>query len=94
MLDWLERNVHVVLDRVDEGDLFVAECEEKRKRRYQKTPRNVLRHIILSDIKEVTAAVADVSFIFFTSSIEILIILSVSPALSKAIFYLKVFNNG
>ncbi|KDR12891.1 transcription factor 25 [Zootermopsis nevadensis] len=59
MLDWLERNVHVVLDRVDEGDLFVAECEEKRKRLYQKTPLNVLRHIILSDIKEVTATVTD-----------------------------------
>lgn len=76
MLDWLERNVHVVLDRVDEGDLFVAECEEKRKRLYQKTPLNVLRHIILSDIKEVTATVTDVSFIFFASFIETLIILS------------------
>lgn len=59
MLDWLERNVHVVLDRVDERDAFVAECEEKRKRRYQKTPRNILRHIILSDMKEVKATVTE-----------------------------------
>jgi hypothetical protein len=65
MLDWLERNVHVVLDRVDEGDRFVAECEEKRKKRYQKTPRNVLRHIILSDIKEITATLTEVSFASF-----------------------------
>jgi hypothetical protein len=93
-LDWLERNVHVVLDRVDEGDLFVAECEEKRKRRYQKTPRNVLRHIILSDIKEVTATVTDVSFIFSISSIEILITLCLQPALSQVIFYPKVFDSG
>jgi hypothetical protein len=76
VLDWLERNVHVVLDRVDENDPFVAECEEKRKRRYQKAPRNVLRHIILSDIKEVTATVTDVCFIFFTILIKILIIFS------------------
>jgi hypothetical protein len=65
MLDWLERNVHVVLDRVDEHDPFVAESEEKRKRRYQKTPRNILRHIILSDIKEVKATITEVSFILF-----------------------------
>lgn len=59
MMEWLERNVHVVLDRVDKGDPFVLECEEKRKRRYQKTPRNVLRHIILSDIKEVSATLTE-----------------------------------
>jgi hypothetical protein len=68
MLDWLERNVHVVLDRVDENDPFVAESEEKRKRRYQKTPRNILRHIILSDIKEVKATLTEVSFILFRVS--------------------------
>jgi hypothetical protein len=62
MLDWLERNVHMVLDRVDECDAFVAKCEEKRKRNYQKAPWNVLRHIILSDIKEAMAIQAEVSF--------------------------------
>ncbi|PSN57953.1 Transcription factor 25, partial [Blattella germanica] len=55
MLEWLEKNVHTVLDRVDKCDPYVAECEEKRKRRYLKSPWNVLRHIFLSDIKEVTA---------------------------------------
>lgn len=71
MLDWLERNVHVVLDRVDECDPFVAECEEKRKRRYQKTPRNILRHIILSDMKEVKAMLTEVSFILFRVSLKL-----------------------
>ena len=63
MLEWLERNVHTVLDRVEKADPYVAECEEKRKRRYQKAPRNVLRHIILSDIKEVSATLTEVSII-------------------------------
>lgn len=62
MLHWLERNVHVVLDRVDKGDALVEECEVKRKRNYQRAPRNILRHIILSDIKEAMAVPAEVSF--------------------------------
>ena len=62
MVDWLERNVHVVLDRVDKCDAFVVECEEKRKRNYQKAPRNVLRHIVLSDIKEAMERL-EVSFV-------------------------------
>jgi hypothetical protein len=71
MLEWLEKNVHVVLDRVDECDPFVAECEEKRKRRYQKTPRNILRHIILSDMKEVKAMLTEVSFVLFRVSLKL-----------------------
>lgn len=63
MLDWLERNVHMVLDRVDKCDAFVVECEEKRKRNYRKAPRNVLRHIVLSDIKEAMEILAEVSFV-------------------------------
>jgi len=63
MLAWLERNVHVVLDRVDKCDAFVVECEEKRKRNYRKAPRNVLRHIVLSDIKEAMEILAEVSFV-------------------------------
>jgi hypothetical protein len=63
MLDWLERNVHMVLDRVDKCDAFVMECEEKRKRNYRKAPRNVLRHIVLSDIKEAMEILAEVSFV-------------------------------
>ncbi|XP_067002912.2 ribosome quality control complex subunit TCF25 [Anabrus simplex] len=57
VLPWLERNVHRVLDRVDSGERYIKDCEEKRRKRYQATPRNVLRHIILSDIKEVTGTI-------------------------------------
>ncbi|EEC00813.1 conserved hypothetical protein [Ixodes scapularis] len=53
VLAWLERNVRVVLQRVDRGDPLVADSEAKRKRRYQgATPRNISRHILLSNIKE------------------------------------------
>ncbi|GLH05192.1 Transcription factor 25 [Gryllus bimaculatus] len=58
ILPWLEKNVHAVLKRVDSGDPFVKECAEKRSKRYPASPRSVLRHIILSDIKEVTSTIA------------------------------------
>lgn len=55
ILPWLERNVSVVLDKVDAKDPIVKDFEEKRKRRYQATtPRNILRHVILTDNKELT----------------------------------------
>ncbi|XP_041375879.1 transcription factor 25-like [Gigantopelta aegis] len=53
---WLERNVKVVLERVDKNDPLVEDCSEKRKVRYQGTPRNILRHIILAEVKDATAA--------------------------------------
>lgn len=49
---WLETNVRKVLERVKNDDPYIKECAEKRKLRYKGTPRNVLRHIILSNIKE------------------------------------------
>lgn len=51
---WLETNVQKVLARVQSNDSFITECQEKTKLRYQGTPRNVLRHIILSNIKDAT----------------------------------------
>ncbi|XP_054275813.1 transcription factor 25 [Macrosteles quadrilineatus] len=54
LLPWLERNVHAVLDRVDKQDSYVADCEVKRAKRYPKLPRNIHRHIVLSDYKDVT----------------------------------------
>lgn len=56
LLPWLERNVAVVLDRVRSNDPFVSECVEKRQKRYQGTPRNIYRHILLSDIKDATTS--------------------------------------
>lgn len=54
ILPWLERNVHDVMDRIDGGDKYTKFCIDKRKKRYQGLPVNILRHIILSDIKEIT----------------------------------------
>ncbi|XP_066493132.1 ribosome quality control complex subunit TCF25 [Tiliqua scincoides] len=56
VMAWLETNVHTVLRMVDSNDPALQEAEEKRKVRYQNAPRNVHRHMILSEIKEATAA--------------------------------------
>ena len=57
LLPWLEENVTKVIARVNcNTDSFVLDCEEKRKIRYQGTPRNVHRHIAISDIKDATSA--------------------------------------
>ncbi|XP_066290795.1 ribosome quality control complex subunit TCF25-like isoform X2 [Branchiostoma lanceolatum] len=56
VMQWLERNVKVVLERVDQADPLVEECRKKRQLRYQGTPRNIYRHIIVSEIKDATAA--------------------------------------
>lgn len=52
ILMWLERNVHVVLDRVDKKDEIINDSATKRSTRYPHPPRNILRHVILSEFKE------------------------------------------
>ncbi|KAG5681607.1 hypothetical protein PVAND_011023 [Polypedilum vanderplanki] len=52
ILLWLERNVHVVLDRVDKKVEVIAEYVTKRSQCYPHPPRNILRHVILSEFKE------------------------------------------
>lgn len=60
VLPWLEKQVNNVLDRVDSKDEAVKFYQIKRSKRYQgKLPRNILRHIILSDLKGVTIAVSE-----------------------------------
>lgn len=55
LLPWLERNVNIVLDKVDKADPAIKEYELKRTKRYQgPMPRSICRHIILSDIKGVS----------------------------------------
>ncbi|NXL48891.1 TCF25 factor, partial [Podilymbus podiceps] len=56
VMAWLETNVHAVLRMVDARDPLVEDSEHKRKMRYQGAPRNVYRHIILSEMKEAMAA--------------------------------------
>lgn len=55
VLHWLEKNVHSVLDRVDKNEAIVKDYEAKRVKRYQgPLPRSIARHILLSDIKDLT----------------------------------------
>ncbi|NWY65632.1 TCF25 factor, partial [Erithacus rubecula] len=56
VMAWLEPQVHEVLRMVEAQDTLVQEAEHKRKIRYQSAPRNIYRHIILSEMKEATAA--------------------------------------
>ncbi|CAK9802529.1 Transcription factor 25 [Anthophora plagiata] len=61
LLPWLRENVHTVLNRVDSKDDYIKYCEVKRSKRYQgKLPKSILRHIILSDIKDVTINVQEI----------------------------------
>ncbi|XP_023363262.1 transcription factor 25 isoform X3 [Otolemur garnettii] len=55
-MSWLEDNVREVLQAVDAGDPAVEACESRRKVLYQRAPRNIHRHVILSEIKEAVAA--------------------------------------
>ncbi|KAM4596750.1 ribosome quality control complex subunit TCF25 [Fundulus diaphanus] len=52
---WLEESVKEVLHRVDAKDPLVEDCQNKRKQRYQSAPRNIHRHVLLSEIKEATS---------------------------------------
>lgn len=52
VIHWLEKQVHEVIKRYENRDPLFAECEKKLKLRYPGLPRNILRHIILSDIKD------------------------------------------
>lgn len=55
VLLWLEEAVREVLRRVDSKDPLVEDCQNKRKQRYQSAPRNIHRHVLLSEIKEATS---------------------------------------
>ncbi|MEQ2225745.1 Transcription factor 25, partial [Ilyodon furcidens] len=52
---WLEESVKEVLRRVDAKDALVEDCQNKRKQRYQSAPRNIHRHVLLSEIKEASS---------------------------------------
>ncbi|XP_075966019.1 ribosome quality control complex subunit TCF25 [Anarhichas minor] len=52
---WLEESVKEVLRRVDAKDPLVDDCQNK-KQRYKCAPRNIHRHVLLSEIKEATSS--------------------------------------
>ncbi|XP_011860467.1 PREDICTED: transcription factor 25 [Vollenhovia emeryi] len=55
ILPWLEESVHAVLNRIESKDDYIKYCQVKRSKRYRgKLPRNILRHIVLSDLPDVT----------------------------------------
>ncbi|XP_018368623.1 PREDICTED: transcription factor 25 [Trachymyrmex cornetzi] len=61
ILPWLEECVHTVLNRIESGDDYIKYCQVKRSTRYRgKLPRNILRHIILSDLQEVIVNVQEI----------------------------------
>ncbi|XP_069549725.1 ribosome quality control complex subunit TCF25 isoform X1 [Brachyistius frenatus] len=55
VLLWFEESVKEVLRRVDAKDPLVEDCQNK-KQRYQSAPRNIHRHVLLSEIKEATSS--------------------------------------
>lgn len=55
VLMWLERNSRTFMDRFDSGEVTPPQLKEiaaKQKLRFVKSPRNVSRHVVVSDIKE------------------------------------------
>ncbi|XP_066019517.1 ribosome quality control complex subunit TCF25 isoform X2 [Pocillopora verrucosa] len=52
VIDWLVLNTRKVMERVEAGDALVEECKQKRQVRYKGTPRNIYRHLVMSDIKD------------------------------------------
>jgi len=57
----LEECVHTVLNRIESKDDYVKYCQVKRSKRYQgKLPRNILRHIMLSDLQDVIVNVQEI----------------------------------
>nr|CAG4635660.1 EOG090X0BCY [Artemia franciscana] len=52
VLPFLERNVQIALNRCKAGDEYHKGSAELRQRRYVGTPRNIYRHILISDLKE------------------------------------------
>ncbi|KAL8616394.1 hypothetical protein ACOMHN_032248 [Nucella lapillus] len=55
VMEWLETVVRSTLRLVDAKDPRINDFTQKRNVRYQGTPRNIYRHIIVSDIKDVRA---------------------------------------
>ncbi|KAK3597518.1 hypothetical protein CHS0354_018110 [Potamilus streckersoni] len=54
VVTWLERNVKATLQRVDAKDPLLEDYKSKRLSRYQGTPRNIYRHILISEVPDAT----------------------------------------
>ncbi|XP_057291980.1 transcription factor 25-like isoform X2 [Hydractinia symbiolongicarpus] len=56
ILDWLAENCKYIIDNMQKYKEEIENATERRKSRYKVSPRNVLRHIVISDIKEAMRA--------------------------------------
>ncbi|XP_071746131.1 ribosome quality control complex subunit TCF25 isoform X2 [Lepeophtheirus salmonis] len=57
LLPWLSKNAQTVKSIAQtKCNKLIEESAEKRKTRYQGTPRNIYRHVIMSEIKDATAS--------------------------------------
>jgi len=57
ILEWLKETVKEAFTIIKNKDPIIEQAENVRQTKYVKTPRNIYRHILLSDIKEVTASI-------------------------------------
>ncbi|XP_045193322.2 transcription factor 25-like [Mercenaria mercenaria] len=55
VMEWLEKNVKTVIDRVEKKDPLIETYKQRRLSRYKGTPRNIYRHILMSEIPTATA---------------------------------------
>lgn len=55
VMEWLERNVKIVIERVEKKDPLLQQYAQRRQSRYKGTPRNIYRHILVSEIPSATA---------------------------------------
>uniref|UniRef100_A0A914UX17 Transcription factor 25 n=2 Tax=Plectus sambesii TaxID=2011161 RepID=A0A914UX17_9BILA len=56
VMRWLEKNAHSLLEKVEAKKATLERFRQIRRTRYQRTPRNVLRHLFVSDLREAMAA--------------------------------------
>ncbi|OUM68861.1 hypothetical protein PIROE2DRAFT_3392, partial [Piromyces sp. E2] len=57
IIAWLKETVNEAFTLIKNKDPILEQAENVRQTKYVKTPRNIYRHILLSDIKEVTASI-------------------------------------
>ena len=68
MLPWLERCTKKVIEMVGKKHKIIAKYAEMRKTRYSGAPKSIWRHVVISDIKELTTLIPSVSVRLFLSA--------------------------
>jgi hypothetical protein len=63
VLTWLEANCRVAVTRANQKDPLISEHRERAAKRYTGVPRNIYRHILISDLDRVVAALPPVNIL-------------------------------